>query len=601
MTKREIIERFETVLKQEHTEEVETAVEAIEQEFEQVADEWEQAQREAFVAAGGEEEEFELALEQEDHRYKELLNIYNERLQQAEAARSQSEQQNLEVKQKVVAELKELVSSVITGDRMAVAFDKFNELRDTWRNTGQVPSKAYKMLQSEYSHQLDMFFYNVGIYRELRIHDFNKNLEAKKHVVERAKDLQQETSVKKMDDMVRALQAEWSEIGPVKEEDWKELRNDFWTGVNAVYDKIGEHYNNVREQQQKNLEAKQALVQAVESIPVEDFRQVKAWMNATEEVKKLQENWKKIGRAAQQDNNRIWKEFRGACNAFFTKRKVFFDEQKAAFADVRKHKQQLVARANELKESTDWKEASQQFYDLQEEWKAAGSAGQKDEKVLWTEFRAACDHFFNAKKTFFDTLEDRHADNLKEKEAMLKELEAFEVSGNNKQDLASLKDLATRWRAIGHIPKEKLSEINNAYTKAMDANYAKLKMDKTEKTVARFSNKVESMEQADKGDAMLQKEYRNVVDNIKELKETITLYENNLGFFGPSKGAEALKQDVLKKIEKAKEELEVWEKKLSLLPASAKVFTRPNHQRGGGKLGNNKGNNRNRKGGGGRH
>lgn len=598
MTKREIIERFEALLKLASVEDMQAGIEAIEQDYEQVADEWEQAQREAFIAGGGEEDDFELKPEDDDHRYKELHNMYTEKVEQHEAAQASSEKSNLEVKQQIVTDLKELIGSVITGDRMAVAFDKFNGLRETWRTTGPVPSRNYKTLQSEYSHQLDMFFYNVGIYRELRIHDFNKNLEAKKALVQQAQELLKETSIKKMDDMVRALQAEWSEIGPVKEEDWKELRNDFWVNVNAVYDKIGEHYNQVREVQQKNLEAKQALIDAVSQIPTDDFKQLKAWMNATEEVKKVQAAWKKIGRAAQKENNRVWKEFRTACDAFFEKRKAFLDEQTAGYDDVKKHKEKLIARANELKDNTDWKETSQLYYDLQEEWKTAGSASHKDEKQLWTDFRAACDHFFTAKKTFFDTLEDRQADNLKAKEALLTALEAFEVTGNNNKDLDALKEFATRWRAIGHVPKDKIGETNNAYTKAMDANYAKLKMDKVEKTVARFSNKVESMEQADQGDAMLQKEYRNVMDHIKELKETITLYENNLGFFGPSKGAEALKQDVLKKIDKSKEELAIWEQKLSLLPKSAKVFTRP-PQRGGNTRHKGGGGNRNRGGGGG--
>lgn len=593
MTKREIINRFEELLKNEQLEEIRAEVETVEHEFEQAADELEASQRAAFVAEGGDEEEFELKLDDEDHRYKELLNIYTDRVKEHEAALAKSEQENLEIKQKVVAELKELIGSVISGDRIAQAFEKFNELRETWRNTGPVPAKIYKQLQSDYSHQIDMFFYNVEIYRELRIHDFNKNLESKKALVQQVKELLEETSIKKMDDMVKAFQTEWSEIGPVKEEDWKELRNEFWTSVNAVYDKIGAHYSNIREQQQKNLEAKQALVDQVKSIKSEEFRQPKAWMNATEEIKKWQDDWKQIGRAAQQDNNRVWKEFREACNVFFDARKEFFKEQKAEFSKVKEHKLKLIAEAEKLKDDTNWKETSQRFYDLQEEWKNAGSAGHKDEKQLWADFRAVCDHFFNAKKEFFDTLEDRQAANLKEKEAMLKELEAFENSGDNKKDLAALKELATRWRAIGHIPKDKIGEINNAYSKAMDANYAKLKMDKEAKSMARFSNKVESMEQADNSDHMLQKEYRNVMDHIKELKETITLYENNLGFFGPSKGAEALKQDVLKKIDKAKEELAVWEKKKDMLPKSAKVSSRP-PQRGGGRFKGGKGGNRNK-------
>lgn len=589
MTKKEIIEKLEALLAQENNEQLSTEVEQLERDFEQAADELEQAQRDAFVAEGGDVEDFEAPADPEDDQFKALIDKHSELSAKEEAKQAEDQGANLAAKQQIVEELKALIASVVTGDKLAGNFDKFNELKERWKSIGAVPARAYKQLQSDYSHQLDMFFYNIDIYRALQTHDLNKNLEAKKRIVGLVQELQAETSIKKMDDTVKAYQAEWSEIGPVKEEDWKDLRNDFWQAVNAIYDKIQAHYDQIREQQKQNLEAKQELVKLIEQINQEDLRNHKAWTGKTEVVLQAQKDWRKIGYGPKADNNAIWKQFRGACNEFFKKKKEHYQDQKDAYEGARVAKEALLVKAEELKVSTDWKETSNALIALQNEWKEVGAASHKDEQRLWKQFREACDFFFNAKKEFFATMDDRHADNLKEKEALLKEIEAFDTSGDNKKDLDALKELATRWRAIGHIPKKSIEATNNAYTKAMDDNYGKLKMERNERSLARFNNKVESMEKADGSDRALEREYRQVADKIKELKDNVDQYENNLGFFGHSKGAEALKQDVLKKLDAAKEELKLWEQKLKILPKPA--FNPSANRRPGG-------NDRNRKGGG---
>ena len=56
----------------------------------------------------------------------------------------------------------------------------------------------------------------------------------------------------------------------------------------------------------------------------EGVRTLKQWNQLTNEIKKVQDEWKKIGYASKKDNDKIWKEFRGVCNSFFDERKAFF-------------------------------------------------------------------------------------------------------------------------------------------------------------------------------------------------------------------------------------------------------------------------------------
>ena len=87
----------------------------------------------------------------------------------------------------------------------------------------------------------------------------------------------------------------------------------------SIYDKINKHYDEYRQIQNDNLNKKRAIIASlkIKIKEEDDSRNIKQWNHLTNEVKKAQEDWKKIGFAAKKDNDKIWKEFRGICNAFF--------------------------------------------------------------------------------------------------------------------------------------------------------------------------------------------------------------------------------------------------------------------------------------------
>ncbi len=498
-----------------------------------------------------------------DHRVKELLNLINARKSEYEAKKDEDENANLAQKKQIVEDLKNLIKE---GPTITQAYDAYNELAAKWKAIGQVPRKHYKQLQSEYSHQIDMFFHTMQIFRDLKVYDLEKNYEAKVALIAKVKELESETSFSKLDDMLKVYQTEWAEIGPTKEEQWKEVRNDFWQAVNAHYDRIQAHYDSIRERQKNALEAKEALGKiVVEQLELE-LNSHKKWQEATAKVIQAQKDWATTGHASRKDNDNAYKEFRAACNAFFAKKKEYYGQLKEQNKAGHDAKMALVETAKSLKDQTNWRDTTEALINLQKQWKETPSAGNKEDQRLWLLFRAACDFFFEAKKEYYATLDDRQAENLKAKQEFIAKIEAFELSGEKSKDLDALKGFNEEWRALGNVPRKDIDTINNAYKAALDAQYDKLKMSKTEKVLTKFKDKVESLTQGEDGGRLIEQERRVVQETIKKIQETIDQYENNLGFFGSSKGAEALKQGVLKNIEKAKEELAIWETKLKQLP-----------------------------------
>jgi hypothetical protein len=105
-----------------------------------------------------------------------------------------------------------------------------------------------------------------------------------------------------------------------------------------------------------------------------------------------------------------------------------------------------------LQESDDWKNATDSLKKLQEQWKAVGSADPRDEQKLWQRFRSACDVFFSRKKEHYSGIVNQQDENLKQKIALLEEIESTELSGNKGNDLAWLKSFSERWHAVGYVP-----------------------------------------------------------------------------------------------------------------------------------------------------
>jgi hypothetical protein len=564
-SKQQIVAKLEELLKGNDLELIAAELETLETEFQKASDTREQEQRDAFTAENGEEGEFAPAKDTEDNRFKELVNSFNARREKYDKQQEQTQQDALKAKQEVIEDLKKLIKE---EDRIEKAFDAFKALQEKWRTSGPVSPKLYKQLQSEYSHQIDMFFYTIDIYRALKIHDFKRNAEIKRGLIVNMQRLKDEQSISKMEALVKTYQNEWTETGPVPEEEWKDIRNEFWKATNEVYEKIQVHYDSMKEQYNKNLEAKRALVDKIKGLAASEPDSHNKWQALTEEILAIQKEWKTIGPAQKKDNDRIWREFRAVGDAFFAGKKAFYDSRKEELHGKRDQKLELIKKAEALKDSTEWRKTSEELIELQNQWKEAGSAGQKEDNKLWAKFRGACNHFFDAKKQYFAGQDDRYSANLTAKEELIKKVEAFEPTGDNGADMDALKAFSNEWREIGHVARKDSDRVYDIFKAALDDKYDALRSNKSsDRGNTNYKSRVEGFQQS--GDSRgIDMERRNIKDQIKKLEDTIDKYETNMSFFGRSKGADVFKADIQKNIDKAKEEIAELQKKLKILQHS---------------------------------
>lgn len=563
-TKAELIQRLEELNAQEDVEQASEAVEGVKEAYEGLVASALQATQtgeEGAPASEGSEPVAPLAIEsaplqdEEDKRFKQLLDSFNQRVNDIRRRKAKEEADNMAAKKAIMEELKALIAN---EENIGNAFNRFNELHEQWRAIGPVPAQYYRDLQTDYSHLRDEFYYHIRIYKELRDHDLRKNTALKQALVSDMQSLAQKDNIRELESMVREYQEKWQHIGPVVREEWEVLRDGFWNATRVVYDKVHEHYRARRAEHEVNLAAKQGLIDKVTALMERTAAAgAKEWKQLTDEVLELQNAWKQIGFATKKDNERIWKEFRNACNGFFDAKKAYFDSLKDQFRAAREKKQALLEEAVSLKDSKEWKRTADRLKALQQQWKEAGSAGPRDENKLWNKFREACDAFFQNRKATFAKQDEEQATNVQEKEALLAEIEGFQLSGDRGKDLDKLKEFSVRWMNSGRVSPRMFDSLNERYRNALDKHYGQLKMEGDERRRMQFQDHVESLKSAPDGRDRMERESRFVKRKIEELQAEMRQMEQNMGMFNfKSASGEAMRKEMEKKIERLAREVE---------------------------------------------
>ncbi|WP_432570351.1 DUF349 domain-containing protein [Kineococcus sp. SYSU DK005] len=204
-----------------------------------------------------------------------------------------------------------------------------------------------------------------------------------------------------------------------------------------------------------------AIVEEAESIAGQDPEKVQ-WRASGERLRTLFEEWKaaqREGRLDKRSEDELWKRFSHARSAFDKMRRHHFAALGEQRAGVRSEKEALVAEAEALSTSTDWRETTSAYRDLMDRWKAAGRLGRKDDDALWERFRAAQDVFFAARSAANDQVDEEFRGNLAVKEELLVEAEALLPIKDLGAAKAALRSIQDRWEEAGKVPRGDLNRV----------------------------------------------------------------------------------------------------------------------------------------------
>ncbi len=456
---------------------------------------------------------------------------------------------NLVQKQAVIEQLKALVEN---QEDMKDAFPKFREIQDRWREIGPVPQQNFRDINDTYQLYVEKFYDLVQINRELRDLDFKKNLEAKTAFCEAAEKLSEDEDVIAAFKELQKLHEQWKDLGPVAREYRDAIWERFRAATSVINKRYQAHFEGVKEQQAENLVKKEALCEKVEALAAQEITSSSQWNALSKEIEALQAEWRTIGFATKKENQKIYERFRAACDAFFERKRLFYNEFKDSMNENLDKKMSLINQVEALKSSTAWKETTEKIIELQKQWKEIGAVPRKKSEALWQRFRAACDEFFAERDKHGKPENDFYA-NLRAKKALIAEIEAYEPTGTD-EDRAAREAFVEKWNAIGFVPFKEKEAVGSAYKAALQAKFPQ--------------SKGPRREASPRGERRPLSEKDRLVEKFRQLQQDIQTYENNIGFFGLSKGAETLKAQMQERIDAAKAELGALKEKIRQMDAA---------------------------------
>jgi hypothetical protein len=154
---------------------------------------------------------------------------------------------------------------------------------------------------------------------------------------------------------------------------------------------------------------------------------------------------------------------------------AYFARKHAEEAENLKRKEELVARARALADSTDWARTAAELRALQERWRGIGPVPRRVSEDVWKRFRGACDRFFTRQKEDLKKRKDEWKENLSKKTALCEAAEALSGSTEWDKAAAELRRLQTEWKTVGPVRRSQSEEVWARFKKACDAFFERYK------------------------------------------------------------------------------------------------------------------------------
>ena len=506
--------------------------------------------REAFVAEGGNAEDFVPAADPDEQEYKRLVASVKEVRAKVAAEAEATRQANLQRKLDIIEEIKQMVAQPEDIDKK---YDRFKALQAEWKEIGNIPAEHVTETWKNFHHNVEQFYDLLRINHEMRAYDFKKNLEIKTRLCESAEKLAEDEDVVAAFHALQKLHQEFRETGPVAKEQREEIWNRFKAASTTINKRHQDFFLGRKQEEEENLAKKTNLCEQVEALNFESLSTMAEWEAMSQLVIGMQNEWKTVGFTPRKQNQAIFERFRTACDRFFTAKAHYFRSLRETLADNLAQKTALCQRAEELKDSTDWSNTTNAFVALQAEWKKIGPVAHKVSDAVWKRFNTACNAFFDRKKEANSGVHEEEQANLTKKLDVITRLQQLADEGSEQLQQA-VKALQAEWAAIGHVPFRKKEKIYRTYRTLCDKIYETVHREAGRRRVDNIARRA-----AQNGGSELQRLQRA----YETKKAEIQTYETNLTFLNSkSKAGNSLVADIERRIHTLRNDLEIIAEKI---------------------------------------
>ena len=474
-----------------------------------------------------------------------LYHIFKEKHDDFQKNIDAEQLKNLSHRQEIIERLKNLYTNSEPGVNL---FKSIREVKEDWSSAGQVAKSEFKILNNNYFHHLNQFYQMLDLNKEYLEQEYSHNLEKRQHIIDRAKELENEPIIQKALNELQYLHKLWKEEAePVAEEFREKTWEEFKEISNKIHERKSELSAAIESEQNANFEKKNSIIEAIKKLSeASENPNHNYWQNAIKKVEDLRAEFLKIGSVPRKLSNQNWNDFKITLRTFNTKKNLYYKSLKGSQQSNLEEKLKLIETAKDNMNSEDWEVIVPLFKKLQDDWKQIGHVPKSMTHKIWDDFREACNTFFNNFREKSNVSNDNWKENYKTKKSLLDDLKLVTDEEGSVEKIETIK---TAWNNIGKVPRDKIG-INSEFNKVLRE---KLKL-----------NKMNELELKEEGlsENQLTDKARKIKTQISELEGEIVKLENNISFFTKPSRENPLLADTYNNLDNKKVHLETLKQNL---------------------------------------
>ena len=292
-------------------------------------------------------------------------------------------------------ELCEKAEELLDEKSITKAFKALQKLHEDWKEVGPVPQDKKDEIWERFKAATDKI-------NQIRREHYSKieeeqtsNLETKKALCDKAEELiaedyQSVNAWQKKSTELAEIFGIWKTVGPASKKDNEEIWQRFRGTMDTFFAKKKAFFAGLKDRQTENLERKTQLC-----IEAEALMDSSEWKTVTEQMKKLQEEWKTIGPVPKRHTDKIWKRFRAACDTFFNRKNEHFSGRRTEEDANLAAKKALIEEIKAFQLTPSRNENMEAIKAFQKRWIEIGYVPMKHKDAINKEYRELIDGLFD--------------------------------------------------------------------------------------------------------------------------------------------------------------------------------------------------------------
>lgn len=294
---------------------------------------------------------------------------------------------NLEAKLELCAKAERLAEVEIIKD----AIRELNEFHQEFKHLGPVPAEEKEAIWQRFKAASDAVYAKRDAYLHNLQHELQQNLELKSKLGDDAHAYAhfQSDRIKEWNEKTKEildLQKKWEAVGGLPRAKAKDVNKKFWSAFKSFFNNKNIFFKKLDEERDQNLQIKNELVkQAL------DLKESQEWDKTSNDLKVLQQKWKDVGPVPEKFRERVFKEFKDACDYFFAQKRGQMGKVEQEQIDNLNLK---TAICEDLEKHTAEGTASVELLrDLQDRYNTVGFVPRKDISAVRSRYHEAVEKF----------------------------------------------------------------------------------------------------------------------------------------------------------------------------------------------------------------